>query len=190
MMPNLLTALRLVAIVPLVLLLLPGRGAAAHAAAFWLFLAAGLTDFCDGALARRLKCSSAIGVFFDPLADKVLADVLLVYLAVTAPEWVNVWLVLLMMAREFAVQGFRSMAPCKGIIIRTRMPNKLKFGLQFSFLAVVLAGLAWPRAGGALQPLARVLLELTVAVAYVSMATLFWQNRDLFGRSDARVETR
>lgn len=190
MLPNLLTGFRLVALLPIMALLLPGTSPGARAAALAIFLLAGLTDCLDGALARRLKCASPVGVFFDPLADKVLADVLLVYLAAVEPGWANLWLVLLMLAREFAVQGFRSMAPCKGVVIRTRLPNKLKFVFEFAFIALVLAGLAWPGAESILKPAAQAMSWVTFVTAYVSMGTLFWQNRDLLSRPDARLEQR
>ena len=188
--PNLVTALRLVLLGPILALIAWGKAPGAYRAAFVLLLAAGASDALDGWLARRLGATSPVGVFFDPLADKILANVLLVFLAVTAPRWVSPWLVMLLLAREFAVQGFRSMAPCKGVVLRTRMANKVKFCLQFAALAFTLAGLGWSGAEGAMRLLAGLSLWLAVFAAYGSMARLFWLNRDLWSRPPAALEER
>ena len=87
-LPNLLTASRLVLLLPIILLLAVDRGAAAHWLAFGLFLLASVTDALDGWAARRLGCESNIGIFFDPLTDKVFANVLLVFLACLHPQWI------------------------------------------------------------------------------------------------------
>ncbi|MBI2324339.1 MAG: CDP-alcohol phosphatidyltransferase family protein, partial [Chloroflexi bacterium] len=66
--PNAISILRALASIPVVLLVAPGTALLALA----LFSAAALTDALDGALARKLRASSALGAFLDPLADKVL----------------------------------------------------------------------------------------------------------------------
>ena len=188
--PNLVTAFRLVLLAPILALAARGGSPAAYRAALALLLAAGASDGVDGWLARRLGATSPIGVFFDPLADKILANVLLVFLAASVPEWVSPWLVMLLLAREFAVQGFRSMAPCRGVVLRTRFTNKLKFCLQFGCLACTLAGLGWSGIAEAMRLLGRLSLWLATAVAYVSMAQILWRNRDLWRRPLVPLEER
>jgi len=190
MLPNLITACRLGMLVPIVLLLQFGESATARRVVFALFAAAGASDWIDGWIARRFNQVSAIGTFFDPLVDKIMANVLLVFLAFHSPGWVNLWLVLLILAREFAVQGFRSMAPCKGVLIRTRMLNKWKFALQVACIAFTLAGLAWEAAAGPLHLLARAGLWLAFLTAYLSLFALLWQNKDLWTRDAVRLEER
>ena len=187
--PNALTLSRLFLIVPVMMLLAVG-GTRAAAWALGLFLLASVTDFFDGWLARRLDCASNLGVFLDPLADKVFANVLLVYLAARHPDWVPLWVVLLLIAREFAVQGFRSLAPCVGVVIGTGQLNKLKLVFQLVASGTALGGLAWPALAPLLKPLTWLALVLALAAALWSMVTLFRDNADLWRREPVRMEQR
>lgn len=187
---HLLTASRLVLLVPILLLLGQGGGFERHWLAFGLFLLGGMTDFLDGWVARRAGCAGAMGTFFDPLADKVFANLLLVLLAARHPDWVPLWVVLLLLAREFAVQGLRSMAPCVGVLIRTGWVSKLKLIFQLIATGTALAGLAWEAAAPILQPATWVALGLAVAAGLWSMLSLFWNNADLWRRTPLTLEQR
>ncbi len=187
--PNALTLSRLILLLPVMLLLAVG-GTTAASWALGLFLLASVTDFFDGWLARRLDCASNLGVFLDPLADKVFANVLLVYLAARHPDWVPLWVVLLLIAREFAVQGFRSMAPCVGVVISTGQLNKLKLVFQLFACGTALGGLAWPALVPVLKPLTWLALALALSAAIWSMVTLFRDNADLWRREPVRMEQR
>ncbi len=191
MTANLLTASRLVLLAPIMLLLVYG-GPVARRFAFGLFVLAGVTDFLDGWAARRLGCVSNVGTFFDPLADKVFANVLLVFLALHFPHWTPPAVVLLLLAREFAVQGFRSMAPCKGVVLRTRMVSKLKFVFQTISAGAVLVGVGTngDALRGFCQWVAWTALGLALVAGYTSMAMLFWKNRDLWAREPVQMELR
>lgn len=187
---HLLTASRLVLLLPILLLLGQGSSSEHHWLAFGLFLLAGITDYLDGWVARRAGCTSALGTFFDPLADKLLANLLLVFLACRYPDWVPLWMVLLLLARELAVQGFRSMAPCVGVLIRTGRVSKLKLVLQLIAIGTALAGLGWEAGAPILQPATWVALGLAVVTAIWSMLSLFWNNADLWHRTPLRLEQR
>jgi len=188
-LPNLLTASRLLLLVP-IMALLAGGGTAAAWWALGLFLIASVTDFLDGWLARRLGCASNLGVFLDPLADKVFANILLVYLACRRPDWVPLWMVLLLLGREFAVQGFRSMAPCVGVVISTGQLNKLKLVFQLTACGTAVGGLAWTQAAPLLQPVTWLALALALGSGLWSMFTLFRDNADLWRRSPILMEQR
>jgi CDP-diacylglycerol--glycerol-3-phosphate 3-phosphatidyltransferase len=188
-LPNLLTASRLLLLVP-IMALLAGGGTAAAWWALGLFLIASVTDFLDGWLARRLGCASNLGVFLDPLADKVFANILLVYLACRRPDWVPLWMVLLLLGREFAVQGFRSMAPCVGVVISTGQLNKLKLVFQLIACGTAVGGLAWTQAAFLLQPVTWLALALALGSGLWSMFTLFRDNADLWRRSPIVMEQR
>lgn len=187
--PNLLTAFRLILILP-ILALLATRGSTGAWWALGLFLVASATDFFDGWLARRLDCASNLGVFLDPLADKVFTNVLLVYLACSRPDWVPLWMVLPLLGREFAVQGFRSMAPCLGVVISTGQLNKLKLVFQLIACGTALTGLAWAAAAPLLQPATWLALLLALAAGLWSMFTLFRDNADLWQRAPLAMERR
>jgi len=188
-LPNLLTASRLLLLVPIMALLATG-GTVAAWWALGLFLLASATDFLDGWLARRLGCASNLGVFLDPLADKVFANILLVYLACRRPDWVPLWMVLLLLGREFAVQGFRSMAPCVGVVISTGQLNKLKLVFQLIACGTAVGGLAWTQLAPLLQPVTWLALALALASGLWSMFTLFRDNADLWRRTPIVMEQR
>jgi CDP-diacylglycerol--glycerol-3-phosphate 3-phosphatidyltransferase len=188
--PNLLTASRLVLLLPMMWLLAADGDAALRWWAFALFLGAALTDFLDGWSARRLGCASNLGTFFDPLADKVFANVLLVFLACRYPQWVPLWVVLLLLAREFAVQGFRSMAPCRGVVIGTGRVSKLKLVFQLAAAGTALAGLGWQEAAGILRWATWLALGLALVSGLGSMLGLFWRNADLWHRPALPMEVR
>jgi CDP-diacylglycerol--glycerol-3-phosphate 3-phosphatidyltransferase len=189
-LPNVLTASRLIMLLPIMGLLAMAQGAASYRLAFGLFLIAALTDTLDGWAARRLGCVSNIGTFFDPLVDKVMANVLLVFLACRYPDWIPLWMVLLLLAREFAVQGFRSMAPCVGVVIRTEMLSKLKLVFQLVAAGALLAGLGWQELAGIARPIAWASLALALAAGYVSMIAIFGRNADLWSRPALDMEKR
>ena len=133
---------------------------------------------------------TSFGKLMDPLADKVLANVLLVYLACRQPHWVPLWMVLLLLGREFAVQGFRSLAPCVGVVIGTGRLNKYKTILQLVACGTAVGGLAWPALAPLLQPSTRAVLALALAAALWSMFTLFRDNADLWRRTPLALQQR
>jgi len=187
--PNLLTASRLLLLLP-IMALLAGGGSVAHWWALALFLLASLTDSLDGWAARRLGCASNIGTFFDPLVDKIFANVLLIFLACYHPSWVPLWAVLLLLAREFAVQGFRSMTPCLGVVISTGRMSKLKLVFQLVTAGTALAGLGWDAAAPVLRVATWLALGLALLTGGWSMVTLFRDNADLWARVPLAMERR
>lgn len=139
-LPNLLTLLRIVAIVPMVALFYV-EAAWANWAIFALFVAAGITDFFDGYLARATGQVSKLGRFLDPIADKLLVAALLLMLVASgglAGLAVLPGLVILM--REIAVSGLREFLA----ELRVGMPvsglAKWKTAIQFVALAVLIIG--------------------------------------------------
>src|SRR3954466_5239024 len=82
-LPNILTLSRIVAVPLLALLLWPGGGWAAHVLAFALYCLMGLTDYFDGYVARARGAVSRLGIFLDPIADKIMVAAVIVMLAST-----------------------------------------------------------------------------------------------------------
>jgi len=99
-----------------------------------LFFLASITDFFDGYLARRLKVTSALGVFLDLTADKVLVSAILIALVQIA--LVPAWIVFIIVTREFVVMGLRSMAAAKGKVIPAGI-----WGKQKTFITLVAMGI-------------------------------------------------
>ena len=189
-LPNFLTVLRIILVFPVMLLLVSAHEAITYQLVFFLFLTAALTDLLDGWLARHLECVSNVGAFLDPLADKIMSNVLLVFLSCRYPEIIPLWMVLLLLAREFAVQGFRSMAPCMGVVIRTELLSKLKTFSQLMALGSVLIGLGWGSLADIARYVALISLILALVSGYVSMTMIFIRNSDLWSRQPLDMQSR
>jgi cardiolipin synthase (CMP-forming) len=99
--PNVLTALRLLAIVPFALLAMRGR----YRAALILFVGAGLTDTLDGTIARRLGQTSKVGRLLDPLADKLFTVVSFVVLSISRPasSSIPIWVMCAVLLRDVLI---------------------------------------------------------------------------------------
>lgn len=143
-LPNYLTLVRIF-IVPLlvVVMLTPvvedWFGVTRYAFAIVLFLAAAVTDFFDGHLARRRNQVSKLGILLDPVADKLLISAALIVLVEKglAPAWA----VVIILGREFAVTGLRSIAAADGLVISANMTGKIKMWAQcVAVVSLMVAG--------------------------------------------------
>lgn len=108
----------------------------AHRAALIIFIAAAVTDFLDGWIARKFGFVTDFGKLIDPLADKILVMTALVMLVgegiSTGVVWVPDWLVVLILAREIWVTGLRAVAATMGKVIPAGKSGKLKSFLQMA----------------------------------------------------------
>jgi CDP-diacylglycerol---glycerol-3-phosphate 3-phosphatidyltransferase len=131
-LPNVLSLGRLVATIPLVVLILIGQPAA-YLGATVLFAAGSITDTLDGRIARRYQLVSRLGIFLDLTADKVFVAAALIALvqAAVAPAWIAIVIV----SREFLVSGLRSFAAAQGVVIPAG-----KWGKQKTLLTLVAIG--------------------------------------------------
>jgi cardiolipin synthase len=98
-LPNLISLARLLSVPVAVWLILDAR----YTSAFWLFVAAGLSDAVDGTLAKYLDAQSTLGKFLDPLADKAL--LVSVYVALGRMGQMDSWLVILVVSRDIMIVG-------------------------------------------------------------------------------------
>ena len=115
-LPNKLTILRVIMIVPFVIVMLaendiPGGKWIALA----LFIIASLTDFVDGYLARKYHLVTNFGKFMDPLADKLLVCAAMICLVEMGV--IPAWIVIIIMSREFIISGFRLIASDNNVVI-------------------------------------------------------------------------
>ncbi len=101
-------------------------------ASFFVFAIASLTDYYDGYTARKYGVSSVLGEFLDPLADKILVSYALISFNVLG--YVPSWMVLVIVARDFFITGFRSYAILKGKPIVTHRLAKVKTYAQIVVL--------------------------------------------------------
>lgn len=139
-LPNKLTVLRVIMIPFFVLFMLTGfAGAASKYIALAIFCVASFTDFLDGYLARRDNLVTNFGKFMDPLADKLLVCSALICLIPLGK--LETWIVLVIIAREFIISGFRLVASDNGIVIAASYWGKFKTVSHMSMIILLILDL-------------------------------------------------
>lgn len=101
-----------------------------------VFIVASCTDFIDGYIARSRGMVTTFGKFMDPLVDKILVTAALV--ALVAMARVPAWVVILILAREFAITGLRTVAVSEGVVIAASKLGKWKTTCQMVAIALLL----------------------------------------------------
>src|SRR5215813_15489233 len=140
-LPNSLTLLRIF-IVPLlvVVLLTPFSeswfGLPRHILGVLMFLAAALTDFLDGHFARSRDQVTRLGQLLDPIADKLLISAALISLVEN--QLAPAWAVVIIIGRELAVSGLRSIAAAEGVVIAASKMGKFKMLAQVVTVALLI----------------------------------------------------
>ncbi|MGC2656948.1 MAG: CDP-diacylglycerol--glycerol-3-phosphate 3-phosphatidyltransferase [Bryobacteraceae bacterium] len=108
-----------------------------------VFLAAALTDLLDGYLARRWKQVTTVGTLLDPVADKLLVSAALI--SMVEIRLLPGWMVILIISREFAVSGLRSIAAAEGYTIKAGELGKTKMVFQVLGITLVMLSIRWHR---------------------------------------------
>ncbi len=101
-----------------------------------IFTVAALTDVWDGHLARKYGIVTGFGKFMDPLADKILT--LTAFVSFVALGYVQAWMIMLILIREFLITGLRSLAAYRGMVIPPTMSAKFKTVLQMVSIVAIL----------------------------------------------------
>jgi len=189
-LPNLLTLLRIFFVPLLVAALL-----AEDSGALWqrvipvsremfalaIFLAAAVTDLLDGYLARRWGQVTTVGTLLDPIADKLLVSAALISLVEI--HRTPAALVILIIGREFAVSGLRSIAAASGYTIKASDLGKTKMVAQVAAISLVIASIRWKE----LHDLALIGMWTVMLFGIVSAADYF---RKFWRKVDDRVKRR
>ncbi|VAV83452.1 CDP-diacylglycerol--glycerol-3-phosphate 3-phosphatidyltransferase [hydrothermal vent metagenome] len=164
-LPNKLSAIRLAASpVLIVLLLYPGRTLSVIAAL--VFILASVTDWLDGYIARRSNMITVLGKFLDPLADKLLIASALIMLIPLGR--VPAWMVALIVSREIAITGLRTVAVMSKVVIPASTLGKAKTVFQIAALIALI--LHYPFFGIDFHALGILLLWLAlIATLYSGM---------------------
>jgi CDP-diacylglycerol---glycerol-3-phosphate 3-phosphatidyltransferase len=139
-LPNLLTYLRMATIPVIVIMLIPPASQESLNMACALFVAASVTDYLDGILARRRNMVTSVGKLMDPLADKLLTSAVMIMLIPLGK--IPSWLVFIMIGRDTTITGLRSIAASQGLIMDASRKAKNKMisqtiGLSFLLLSIV-----------------------------------------------------
>jgi CDP-diacylglycerol--glycerol-3-phosphate 3-phosphatidyltransferase len=144
-----------------------------------IFLIATATDFLDGYLARKRGQITKLGTLLDPVADKLLTSA--AFISLVEMQLAPAWMVVVVVAREFAVTGFRSIASGEGIVIAASSWGKAKMVTQISAISLLILSNRWEVFAIA----GKIMLWAAVAVAVISafeyfsrfLARIDWQSR-------------
>ncbi len=138
-LPNSLTLLRIF-LVPFLVVVLLTKFEGREYAGLTIFLVAAITDFFDGFFARRWKQTTRLGALLDPIADKLLMSAAFISLVEMDPRHVPAWMVVIIIGREFAVSGLRSIAAQQGVTIAASPLGKSKTVSQVIAISVLILG--------------------------------------------------
>jgi CDP-diacylglycerol--glycerol-3-phosphate 3-phosphatidyltransferase len=143
-LPNLVTMSRVV-MIPVILIFIDNFNPLRSFIASMLYLVAAAGDFLDGYLARSRGEVSMLGKFLDPLADKLLVTAVLVYMV--ALSRVPAWIVVVLIGRDLAISGLRSIAAAQGLVIAASDGGKIKTALQLVAIMMLLVYFRYPVLG-------------------------------------------
>jgi CDP-diacylglycerol--glycerol-3-phosphate 3-phosphatidyltransferase len=141
-LPNRLSILRIL-FIPIIVLFISSQEDGLLLASCLLFIIAGITDGLDGYLARKMSLTSRLGVYLDPIADKLLVSSVLITL--TYYHLIPLWVTLILVGREFLINGLRAFYAMEGIAIYPSSFGKIKTALQLIGISCLLFNIAIER---------------------------------------------
>ncbi len=144
-LPNSLTMLRIFLVPLLIAALFSTRLSDPVFYGTAIFLAAAVTDLLDGYVARRRHQITTLGILLDPIADKLLITAAFVSLVQLDPALVPAWMVVIILGREFAISGLRSIAAAQGFTIAANDWGKLKMVSQVVAVVIIIIAHKYPR---------------------------------------------
>jgi len=166
-LPNGLTLMRIFLVPLLVAVLLTKYSVIAVA----VFLAASLTDLLDGYFARKRKEITTLGTLLDPVADKLLISS--AFISLVQLQLVPAWMVAIIVGREFAVTGLRSIASAQGFTIDASQFGKIKMVTQVAAITFLILGMPGDTPYPIFQKLGNFMLYVVVVFAVVSAVDYF-----------------
>ena len=162
----------------LVVFMLTGWGGEANR---WIclaiFVAASVTDWFDGHLARKYNLITNFGKFMDPLADKLL--VCSAMICMIELDKLQAWVVIIIIGREFIISGFRLIAAENGIVIAANYWGKFKTVSQMIMIILLMLDF-----GGIFTVLTQIFIWLSVALTIISLLTYIMQNRKVLSMQE------
>ena len=147
--------------------------------AFILFAAASYTDHLDGKLARERNLITNFGKFMDPLADKLL--VISALICFVENGQLAGWILIIIVAREFIISGFRLVAASSGIVIAAGIWGKLKTVAQMIMVLLMILNFDW----GWYQVLIQIFVVMSVLLTIISLVDYIWNNRKVLTEKKA-----
>ncbi|MDO5702789.1 MAG: CDP-diacylglycerol--glycerol-3-phosphate 3-phosphatidyltransferase [Lachnospiraceae bacterium] len=175
-LPNKLTCLRMLLVIPFVIVMLAGKAQGPFKViALIIFIVASLTDLLDGYIARSRNLVTNFGKFMDPLADKLLVSSAMICLV--ALGRLEAWIVIIIIAREYAISGFRLVASDNGIVIAAGWWGKVKTVCQM--IMVILLIIYFP--AGTMHIVQEVVKYAALVLTIVSLCDYIYKNRHVLG---------
>lgn len=176
--PNKLTIARMIIVPFLVIFLLTGWGGEANRyISLTLFVVASVTDWFDGYLARKNNLVTNFGKFMDPLADKLL--VCSAMICMIDLKRLPAWFVIIIIAREFIISGFRLIAAENGIVIAANYWGKFKTASQMIMIILLILHF-----DGIFVILEQIFIWLSLALTIISLITYIWHNRTVLSMQE------
>lgn len=172
-LPNKLTLARVIAVPFFIIAYLLGM----YWVALVIFIGASVTDFFDGKIARKNNLVTNFGKIMDPLADKIL-----VYSALCLfieSYLIDAWMLIIILAREFAVAGMRTVAASEGRVLAAGMSGKIKTVLQMFAVPIMILGLALPSVP-MIGKVGNIIFLLSLVMTVYSGTEYVIKNRDVF----------
>ena len=170
-LPNKLTIFRVILIPFFVLFMLVDITPYDKWIALAIFIIASLTDLLDGKIARKYNLVTNFGKFMDPLADKLLVCSALICLV--SLNRIPAWIVIVIIAREFIISGFRLIASDNGVVIAASYWGKFKTTFQMVMICLMIADIA------AIRLFTTVVMWVALVLTVVSLVDYLVKNKDV-----------
>ena len=149
------------------LMMFPFKGSAWIALA--IFIIASVTDFVDGYIARKYNQVTNFGKFMDPLADKLLVCAAMI--ALIELGRIPSWVVIIIIAREFIISGFRLVASDSGVVIAASYWGKVKTVFQMIMVCMMIANIS------VLRPVTVIVMWVALVLTVVSLVDYLLKNK-------------
>ncbi len=160
--------------------------------ALGLFIAAGVSDFLDGMIARRRKLITNFGILMDPLADKIM--VCSAFIAFVGVNWLPAWMAVVVVARELAITGLRLLAASKSVVLAAEGYGKHKTASQIVAIVAIFVLHSYHQWGAPGELIfgtvlvgkpwiwwfAEIAKWVAVVLTFISGGLYLWKNRVLY----------
>lgn len=170
-LPNKLTMFRVILIPFFVVVMMVDITSYDKWIALAIFIIASLTDLLDGKIARKYNLVTNFGKFMDPLADKLLVCSAMICLVELSK--IPAWIVIVIIAREFIISGFRLIASDNGVVIAASYWGKFKTTFQMVMICLMIADIA------EISLLTTIVMWAALALTVISLVDYLVKNKDV-----------
>lgn len=172
-LPNKLTLLRVILVPFFVIFLIMDLGFIGDMIALVIFVAASVTDYLDGHLARKYNLVTNFGKFMDPMADKLLVGSAVICLLGIGR--IPAWVVVILIGREFVISSFRLVACEKGVVIAAGYWGKFKTVFQMIMTIALILHFDHP----VWHMIEVALIAISTILCIISLVDYLWANREV-----------